>query len=173
MFGSQRNAAGALVACARWQLMQLRRLAPVAPSVPCTSASGSWNGVSGRYAVAYDPPVPNTVLDKLNQPSVLDRIEKVSDVRIKHPVDLPLLYRHYQCIQRIVLASSRTKSIGKSLEINLVDGIEYFNQGPLNDLILQHRYTDRPLSAIFLRNVCSLERSRMVCTTFKPLREIP
>jgi hypothetical protein len=84
-------------------------------------------GIQPLLNVAHHTPVPDPVLDKPNQPTVVDRIEETPDVCIEHPVDLPLLNRPHQRIQRMMWATPRAKSIGKSLEVHLVGGIEHLN----------------------------------------------
>src|ERR1700751_3996484 len=89
-------------------------------------------------------------------------IEEPTDVRIKHPVDIALLNAHRHRIERIMWAATRSKSIGESAKLFLVDGVQHCHRGPLDDLIFQCRDADGPLAAIRLRDVHPLDRTRVV-----------
>src|SRR5438034_4402209 len=89
-------------------------------------------------------------------------IEEPTDVRIKHPVDIALLNAHRHRIERIMWAATRSKTIGESAKLFLVDGVQHCHRGPLDDLIFQCRDADGPLAAIRLRDVHPLDRTRVV-----------
>jgi hypothetical protein len=99
------------------------------------------------------PSVGNPVLEELYQPSVGDGIEKPLDVGIQHPVHLPSPDSLVECIQRVVLVSSRSETIGEAQEVHLVDLVEHRDDRQLDDLILQGGDAERSLSPVGLCNV--------------------
>ena len=92
---------------------------------------------------------------------MIDRIEESTDVGIKDPVHLLSHDPFVECVQRIVLAASRSEAIGKTQEVSLVDLIEHRNGGLLCNLILQGRDTQRPQSAVCFRD---MHPSRRLCS---------
>ncbi len=72
---------------------------------------------------AHNTPIRYAMLDESYQPFVPEGVEKCTNVCIKNPVHFPCTDPHAQGIQSVVWIASRAKSIGKSLEIDLVDRI--------------------------------------------------
>ena len=91
------------------------------------------------------------MLEKPDQPFVVQRIEETSNVRVQNPVHAPPLHAHRQRIQRLMGMPSRTKTVAESPKIHLVYFIQDGHHSLLDDLILQRRNADRPLSAIRFR----------------------
>ena len=91
-----------------------------------------------------DPTISDTVLDEADQPLVPDAVEERLDIGIHDPVHLLALDRHRQCVQRSMLAASRPEPVAEPEEVFLVDGIQHLGHGPLDDLVLQRRYAERP-----------------------------
>jgi hypothetical protein len=112
------------------------------------------------------------MLDEFNPPGVLQRIKESTDVRIKHPVDIALLYPHRHRIQRIVRAASRSGSLGEPPKIPLKDRVQYLDRRTLNELVLPRRLADRTVSALRLRDLPPLDRGRVVSSPPEPVREI-
>lgn len=46
--------------------------------------------------------------------------------------------------------SPRPKAVREAQEVGLVDGVQHFGDGTLDDFVLQRRYAEWPLSAIGL-----------------------
>jgi hypothetical protein len=69
---------------------------------------------------------------ELDQPTLVEVIEKSSNVSIKHVVHLLLQERIRQRIQRLMLAAPRAKSVGEAEKIFLVDLVEDGDHGMLD-----------------------------------------
>jgi hypothetical protein len=91
------------------------------------------------------------MFQKLNQPFVVQRIEEASKVRIQNPIHSPPLDAHRQRIERLMGLPSGTETVAESSKVHLVNFIQDGYYGLLNDLILQRRNADRPLSAVRFR----------------------
>jgi hypothetical protein len=59
-------------------------------------------------------PVADQMFNKAYQPVMINRVAELSDVRVHYPVHLALGDPNRRCIQRIVLAAFRPKSMAKS-----------------------------------------------------------
>jgi len=79
--------------------------------------------------------------------------EELADIRVEHPVHLPPLNPHRERIQRVMRATPWPESVGEAQEVHLVDGVEYLDDGPLNDLVLQRGDAERPRPPVRLRDV--------------------
>src|ERR1700689_2689451 len=97
------------------------------------------------------PPVADPVFDEADQPFMTNRVEESGDVGVQYPVHLALADPHRQRVQRIVLATSRSKSVAKPEEVFLPYRVQHFYQRALDDLVLQRCNAQRTLSAIRLR----------------------
>jgi len=93
---------------------------------------------------AQDPPVRYPVFEKPHQPRLIQAGEAVADIRVDHPIHLPLEDSGGKRVQRIVLATPRPKPIGETQEVHLVDGVQHLDDGTLDDLVLQRGDTERP-----------------------------
>jgi hypothetical protein len=91
-----------------------------------------------------DPTISDTVLDEADQPLVPDAVEERLDIGIHDPVHLLALDRHRHCVQRSMLAAPRPEPVAEPEEVFLIDGIQHLGHGPLDDLVLQRRYAERP-----------------------------
>src|ERR1700722_13493514 len=92
--------------------------------------------------------ISDSMFDKLDQPIMIEVVEKASDVSIQDPVHFPCQQTDVERIEAVVLPFTRSVSVGKSEEVSLVDRVHHFNRGSLDDLVLQHRNTQRALLAI-------------------------
>ena len=88
---------------------------------------------------------------KLDQPFVVQRIEEAPNVRIQNPIHSPPLDAHRQLIKRLMGVPSGTETVAESSKVHLVDCIQDGHYSLRDDLILQRRNADRPLSAIRFR----------------------
>src|SRR6266550_4153058 len=77
----------------------------------------------------YDAGVGDAMLHELDQPTLVEVIEKSSNVGIKNVVHLLLQEHIRQRIQRLMLAASRAKPIGKAEKVLLVDLVEDGDHG--------------------------------------------
>jgi hypothetical protein len=89
------------------------------------------------------------MLNESEEPVMADRVEKGPDVAIHDVVHLGPGNPECQRIQRLVLAASGPKPVRKPEEILLVDRIEYCDHGPLDNLVFQRCYPQRPISIPF------------------------
>src|SRR6267142_4582092 len=87
------------------------------------------------------------VLDKLNQPLMVQAIEERTDIAIQHPVH-SLLQGNEQGIQCIVLALARSIAVREAEEVRLVDGIQHLDCRALDDLIFQGSDYERSLPPV-------------------------
>lgn len=92
--------------------------------------------------------VRDSVLDELHQPCVVDGVEKSTYVCIKHPAHLLRGDADRKRIQRIMLAALGSKCIREAFEIGLVDAVQDFYGGALDDLVFQCGNADWSLAAI-------------------------
>ena len=79
------------------------------------------------------------MLQKLQQPLVVDVVKEAADVRIQYPIHFLRLDAHAQGIQGAVTASSGTIAVTETLKVLFVDAFENRPYGPLDDFVLQCR----------------------------------
>ena len=89
-------------------------------------------------------------------------IEKAPNVTVQNPVHLLPRDRDVQRIQRLVLTAPRPEAIRETPEILLINLIEDCDHGLLNNLVLQGRNPERPLSTIRFRDIHSSRWLRSV-----------
>src|SRR5215469_1587900 len=82
-------------------------------------------------------------------------IEKAPNVTIQNPVHLLPRDGHVQRIQRLMLAAPWPETIRETPKVLLINLIEDCEHGLLNNLVLQRRDPERPLSTIRLRDIHS------------------
>ena len=75
---------------------------------------------------------------------MIDGVEITADVGVEQPVHLASTNPDGERVQRVVLAALRAEPVREAEEIRLVDGVEHFDDGPLDNLVLQ-----RALPAFF------------------------
>src|SRR5206468_11159578 len=109
---------------------------------------------------AHDALVPNTVLHKANEPSVVERIEEATDVRVEHPVHASRFDPDRQRIQRVVRAASRAKPVRDAEKVLFVNRAQHVDDGTLDDFVFQRGNAERPLPPVRLRNVHASNRAR-------------
>ena len=91
------------------------------------------------------------MFQKLDQPFVVQRIEETLNIRVQNPIHAPPLDTHRQRIERLVSMPSRAETVAESPKVHLVYFIQDGHHSLLDDLILQRRNADRPLSAVRFR----------------------
>src|SRR5215831_2720779 len=102
---------------------------------------------------AEDPAVGNAMLYELEHPFVGNRIEKSPDVSVKNVVHPLLRERLRECVQRLMLATSRSKAVREAQKVLLIDCLQDSDHGLLDDLILQGRDPQRALPPVAFRDV--------------------
>ena len=91
------------------------------------------------------------MFQKLDQPFVVQCIKETLNIRIQNPIHSPPLDAHCQRIERLVSLPPRTETVAESPKVHLVYFIQDGHHSLLNDLILQRRNADRPLTAVRFR----------------------
>src|ERR1700693_1554757 len=101
------------------------------------------------------------MLHELDQPTLVEIIEKSSNVGIKNVVHLLPQEHIRQRIQRLMLAAPRAKTIRETEKVLLVNLVYDSDRGLLDDLIFQSRDSQWALPSIAFRYVDS---SRRLCS---------
>jgi len=120
----------------------------------------------------HDAQISDAMLDELHEPSVVNRVEEPSNVRIDNPVHFLRQHPDVKRIQALVLAAPRPVAVREPEKLRFVDRIENHDTCVLHDLVLKHRHPERPLFSISLRNVSSLDGLCSVSPSFQPGGEI-
>ena len=68
---------------------------------------------------------------------MVDGVVEATDVRIEHPAHLPPQDPGRERIQRLMRAASGPKPVGEAEKVRLVDGVQYLDDGALEELVLQ------------------------------------
>jgi hypothetical protein len=92
------------------------------------------------------------VLDEFHHPSVIDMIEKPTDVCIQHIIHPPPLERDRQRIQRLMLVPPRSETIREASKIRLVNLVENGDHRLLDNLVFQRCDPQRALSPVGFRD---------------------
>ena len=92
----------------------------------------------------HHAPIRYSVLDKLHQPSMFESVKESTDVTVEHPVHFAPHDPKRKRIQRMVRASVSSKPIGEPYKVLLVERVKHLHRGALNNLIFQHRHSERP-----------------------------
>src|SRR5215471_19324643 len=101
---------------------------------------------------------------KLDQPRVLEFIEKGSDVEIQNPVHSLAHYPDPQRIQSIMLATPGPESITEAQKVLFPYLVEDCSDRVLDDLVFQCRDSQWTLPPIGFRNPDSSRRLRLICS---------
>src|SRR5260370_20601449 len=112
------------------------------------------------------------MLHELDHPTFVEVIKKSSNVGIKNVVHLLLQERIRQCIQRIMLAAPRTKSIRKPEKVFLVNLVEDGGHGLLDQFVFQGRNPQWTLPPICFLYVHSSRWLRTIRSTLNSPMEI-
>src|SRR6202790_1804716 len=88
------------------------------------------------------------MLHELDQPTLVEVIEKSSNVGIQNVVHLLLQERVRQRIQRLMLAASRAKTVREAEKVFLVDLVEDGDHGMLDKFVFHSRNPQWTLPSI-------------------------
>src|SRR5467141_1559082 len=88
------------------------------------------------------------MLHELDQPTLVEVIEKSSNVGIQNVVHLLLQERVRQRIQRLVLAATRAKAVREAEKVFLVDLVEDGSHGLLDKFVFYSRDREWALTSI-------------------------
>lgn len=119
-----------------------------------------------------DPPIPDSVLQELQHPPMVDGVEEPADVRIEHPVHFLPQDARRQCVESLMLTPPGTKSVGKPDEVDLVNGVHHVDHRGLDDLVFQRCDPERPKPPISLRNEHPARRFRSERSSMNSCMEI-
>ena len=77
------------------------------------------------------------MLQKLQQPLVVNVVKEAADIRIQYPVHFLRLDADAEGVQGAVTASSGTIAVTETLKVLFVDAFENRPYSPLDNLVLQ------------------------------------
>ena len=119
-------------------------------------------------------PIPHAVLNKFHQPSVVEGVKEPADVGVEHPVHFSLHDPNAKRIQRLMLTSSRSKTVGKSNKVLFVKATHHFGRGALDYFIFQHQHSERTklLGLARLGDIGPTRRLGSVRSSFDSLRKV-
>ena len=83
---------------------------------------------------------------------------EASDVSVQYPVHRLAPDAPRERVQRVMLSPSGPEPVGEADKVLLVDRIENFNHGALDDLVFQRRDPQRPLPAVRFWDVSTQAR---------------
>src|SRR5215467_6467230 len=112
------------------------------------------------YASVSDP-----MFHKLNQPTMLNFVEKGPDIQIQNPVHFLAHDPHAQRIQCIMLAAPWPETVTEAQEVLFPNLVANRSDRVLDDLVLQCHDPQRPLSPVGFRNPDSSRRLRSIGST--------
>src|SRR5262249_18798038 len=121
---------------------------------------------------ADDAPVADPMLNEADQPFLADFVKKGSNVRVENEVHLLACDSNAECIQRIVLATPRSKPIAEPKELLLVDAVQHLDGRPLDQLVFQGGHRKWALAAVGLRYIRPARRQCPVCSPLDPRSQI-
>ena len=120
-----------------------------------------------------DSLIRDPVLQKLDQPLMVEAGEVVAEISVEHPVHLLAHDPGSERIQRVMRATPRPEPVGKAEKVRLIDGVQHLHQRPLQDLVLQRSDPERPLPPVRLRYIDPPRRLRPVRAPVNPSMQIP
>src|SRR5215469_2540066 len=129
-------------------------------------------GVEPFLDQPHDAPICDPMLDELDQPFVGKPIEKAFNVKIEHPVHFSRQQSRVQSIQRLMLASPWAEPVREAEKVRFVNGVQHLDRGPLDDLVLQHRHSERSLPPVGLGDVHPTHWLRSVRSPLQPFGKI-
>src|SRR5712692_3941743 len=114
------------------------------------------------------------MLNESDEPRVLKRSEKVSEIGVEHPLHPLPFDRSVQRHQRLVRAAAWPRAIREAGTLGLVHRIEYQHRRSLDDLVLHCRDADRSLllGVPTFGDVHPSHRLRAVRTSPHPIRHL-
>src|SRR5438445_2335176 len=139
---------------------------------PCASPILQHAGVQPFLDEPHDASVRHPMLDELHQPFLGKTIEKAANVYIEHPVHFLPQQSGVERIQRIMLASPRPESVRETKKVGFVDSVQHLDGRTLDDLVLQHRNSERSFPPVPLVDVRPMHRLRSIRSSLQPMGEI-
>src|SRR5262245_3142810 len=85
---------------------------------------------------SYDPAIADAVLDKTDQPILVDRVEERLDIGIEDPVDPPLPDSERERIQCVMLVAPGPEPVAEAQELRFVNGRQDRAHRRLDNLVL-------------------------------------
>src|SRR5439155_13752340 len=119
-----------------------------------------------------DAGVSDAMLHELDQPTLVEIIEKSSNVGIKHVVHLLLQERVRQRIQRLMLAAPRAKSVGEAEKVFLINLVEDGDHGMLDKFVFDSRDRQWTLPSVCFLYVHSSRGRRSIGSAMNPAMKI-
>src|SRR5579864_2254259 len=138
----------------------------------CSSPILQHAGVQPFLDEPHDASVRNPMLDELHQSFVGKTIEKAANVHIERPVHLLRQQSGIERIQRVMLASPRAESARETQKVGFVDSVQYLDGRALDDLVFQHRNSERSLPPVALVDVRPTHRLGPIRPSLQPMGEI-
>ena len=120
---------------------------------PCSLPVLQHSGPQPSLNEAHDAPVRHTVLEKADEPFMVQRIEEPLNVRVEHPVHSSRFDADRERVERLMRAALRPEAVREAEKVRLVDGVEHLDDGPLDDFVFQRGDAERPLPPVRLRDV--------------------
>jgi hypothetical protein len=120
----------------------------------------------------HDALIRHTMLDELHEPRMLQRIEEVAQICIEHPAHLLRRDPNRERVQRLMRVALGSKTVRKAQEVLFVDRVQHLDYGALDDLVLQHRHTQRALPSVAFGDEHSTHRLGPVRASLEPSRQI-
>ncbi len=120
---------------------------------PCSSPILQHAGVQPFLDEPHDASVRNPMLDELHQPFVGKTIEKAANAHIEHPVHFLRQQSGVERIQRMMRASPRPESVRETQRVGFVDNVQHLDGRALDDLVFQHRNSERSFPPVALVDV--------------------
>src|SRR5258708_24476599 len=111
------------------------------------------------------------MLHELDQPTLVEVIEKSSNVGVKNVVHLLLQEHIRQRIQRLMLAAPRAKPIGKAEKVLLIDLVEDGDHGLLDKFVFDSRDRTWTLPSICFLYVHSSRGRRPIGSAINSVME--
>ena len=105
---------------------------------------------------------------------MLESVKESTDVTVEHPVHFAPHDPKRKRIQGMVRASVSSKPIGEPYKVLLVERVKHLHRGALNNLIFQHRHSERPklTRLAHLGDVRPTHRLGSIGSSLESLREI-
>ncbi len=111
------------------------------------------------------------LLDELTQEALPNLVEVALYVNFEHPAPTHVHGRFPQRLPCTVHRSAGTKSIGDVQKVCLIKRLKHHDHRPLQYLIVQGGYPDRPQSAIPFGNLYPLYRGGVIASRFETLQQ--
>ena len=112
------------------------------------------------------------MLQKLEQPLVVNRVKEAFDIGIQYPVHSFAGNRHTQRIERIVLAATSPKAVAETEKILLIDALQDPKHRLLDNFVLKRSDAQRSLPTVRLGDPDSTRRLSTVGSPVNSIMEV-